>query len=97
MKKVDKMNDCVMSEKPKQKVRIRTHFAKITVTTSGKPYYEILYFNPEDKAYHIGFGSYKLSFVRNWLKDQFDVSDCFIDDCFIDDLDDLDDLVGLEC
>lgn len=74
------MNDCVMSEEPKQKIKIRTHFAKIIVNESGEPYYGILYFNPLDKTYYIGFGSYKLSYVRNWLKDEFDVSDRFIND-----------------
>lgn len=58
-----------------KKIKIRTHFGKIIVNPSGRPYYSILYFDPADKTYHIGFSSYKLSFVREWLKDEFEVYD----------------------
>lgn len=60
-------------EKSGEKNKIRTHFAKIIVNSSGKPYYSILYFDPTDKTYHIGFSSYKLSYVREWLAEEFEV------------------------
>ncbi len=65
----------MMSENTKEKIKIRTHLAKIIVNSSGEPYYEILYFDPADKTYHIGFGSYELSYVREWLAEEFEVDD----------------------
>ena len=57
------------------KRKIKTHFAKIIVEgTLEKPYYGILYFNPTDKEYHIGFGSYYLSTVFQWLSQEFEVN-----------------------
>lgn len=56
-----------------EKIKIKTHFAEIIVNSSGEPYYEILYFDPADKTYHIGYGSYRLSYVRKWLAEEFEV------------------------
>lgn len=67
------MTEYTNSEKSEEKIKIRTHFAKIIVNSSGEPYYEILYFDPADKTYHIGFGSYELSNVREWLAEEFEV------------------------
>ena len=36
-----------------------------------KPYFHIKYFDTSDQCYHIGFGSYNLSFVFDWLKEYF--------------------------
>lgn len=69
------MTEYTNSEKSVEKAKIKTHFAKIIVNSSGKPYYDILYFDPADKTYHIGFGSYELSYVREWLSEEFDVYD----------------------
>lgn len=63
----------LMSEKTKEKIKIRTHFAQIIVNSSGKPYYEILYFDPADKTYHVGFSSYNLDYVREWLEEEFEI------------------------
>lgn len=60
-----------------ERIKIKTHLAKIIVNSYGRPYYSILYFDPSDKTYHIGFGSYKLSFVRDWLAEEFEVGDEF--------------------
>lgn len=52
---------------------IRTHFAEIIVRgTADKPYYEILYFDTEDRSCHIGFGSYYLEYVFKWLSEEFE-------------------------
>lgn len=58
-----------------KKIKIRTHFAKIIVNSFGEPFYNILYFDPSDKTYSIGFGSYELSYVREWLSEEFEVYD----------------------
>ena len=58
------------SEYPKTK----THFAKIVVGgTAEKPYYNIMYYDPADGEYHIGYGSYRLDFVFKWLSEEFEV------------------------
>ena len=54
--------------------KIKTHFAKIFVGgTAEKPCYNILYFDPADKLYHIGFGSFNLKFVFEWLSEYFEI------------------------
>lgn len=55
------------------KHKIKTSFARIVVEgTPEKPYYNIEYFDPMDKEYHIGFGSYYLDNVFNWLAEEFE-------------------------
>ena len=54
--------------------KIKTHFAQVIVHgTAEKPYYEILYFDTEDRTYHIGFGSYCLDYVFEWLSNEFEI------------------------
>lgn len=56
--------------------KIKTHFAQIIVRGKvEKPYYEILYFDTEDRTYHIGFGSYNIENVFQWLADEFEIVD----------------------
>ena len=56
--------------------KIKTHFAKIIVgRTEGKLYYDILWFDPTNKNYHIGYGSYNLDFVFQWLSEHFEIVD----------------------
>ena len=53
------------------KHKIKTSFARIIVEgTPAKPYYNIEYFDPTDKEYHIGFGSYYLDNVFNWFAEE---------------------------
>ena len=40
-----------------------------------EPYYSIQYYDTADKKWHIGYGSYNLSFVRKWLREEFEVVD----------------------
>ena len=57
-----------------ESVKIKTHFAKIIVEgTAKKPYYDILYFDPKDRTYHIGFGSFCLEYVFKWLSEEFEI------------------------
>ena len=54
--------------------KIKTHFAQIIVDgTAEKPCYSILYFDPTDREYHIGFSSYCLEFVFKWLLEEFEI------------------------
>lgn len=56
--------------------KIKTNFAKIFVCGSAeKPYYNILYFDPVDKKWHVGFGSFYLSYVFKWLSEEFEIED----------------------
>lgn len=58
------------------KNKIKTNFAKIFVSgTPDRPYFNILYFDPEDQDYHIGFSSYCLEYVFKWLSEEFEIED----------------------
>lgn len=59
-----------------RKNKIKTNFAKIFVCGSAeKPYYNILYFDPVDKIWHVGYGSFYLSYVFKWLSEEFEIED----------------------
>lgn len=50
--------------------KIKTPFAQITARKSGlanRMYYEIQYYNPEDKQFHTGYGSYNAEMVLRWI------------------------------
>lgn len=56
--------------------KIKTPFARIIVEgTPEKPYYNIWYFDPTDGECHIGFGSYCLDNVFNWLAEEFEITE----------------------
>lgn len=58
------------------KNKIKTNFAKIFVCGSAeKPYYNILYFDPVDKIWRVGYGSFYLSYVFKWLSEEFEIED----------------------
>lgn len=58
------------------KGKIKTSFAKIFVSgTPDRPYFNILYFDPVDQDYHVGFSSYCLEYVFKWLSDEFEIED----------------------
>jgi hypothetical protein len=58
------------------KNKIKTSFAKIFVSgTPDRSYFNILYFDPVDQDYHVGFGSYCLEYVFKWLSDEFEIED----------------------
>lgn len=63
------------------KNKIKTNFAKIFVCGSAeKPYYNILYFDPVDKTWHVGYGSFYLSCVFKWLSEEFEIEDALAAD-----------------
>lgn len=58
------------------KDKIKTNFAKIFVSgTPDRPYFNILYFDPGDQDYHVGFSSYCLEYVFKWLSEEFEIED----------------------
>ena len=58
------------------KRKIKTQFARIVVGgTPEKPCYNIWYFDPADGECHIGFGSYCLDNVFNWLAEEFEITE----------------------
>ena len=55
-------------------IKIKTTRVEIIVTgKSRKPYFQIRYFDLSDHETHIGYGSYKLEFVFQWLEDCFEI------------------------
>lgn len=58
------------------KDKIKTSFAKIFVSgTPDRPYFNILYFDPVDQDYHVGFSSYCLEYVFKWLSEEFEIEE----------------------
>lgn len=56
--------------------KIRTPFAQVICRQTWMGcglYYEIQYYNPEDKEIHVGFGSYEPDFVYTWLAEFFEI------------------------
>lgn len=54
--------------------KVKTHIARIVVSEGPKkPYYEILYYDPESGEYCIGYGSYSLENVCRWLSEDFEI------------------------
>lgn len=56
--------------------KIKTNYAEITVGGNpNKPYFSIRYFDPKDRDYHYGFGSYDIKNVFKWLEEEFEIVD----------------------
>ena len=54
--------------------KIKTPFAKIIVEGNQEnPYFSILYYSSDDKDFHIGYGSYRLDYVFEWFRNEFDI------------------------
>lgn len=63
-------DDCI------KKTKRKTNFAKIIVSGAAeKPYYEIMWFDYMDRQYNVGYGSYNLVFVFQWLSECFEIED----------------------
>lgn len=55
-------------------VKIKTHHARIVVDgTADKPYYSIEWFDPIKKEYYLGYSSYCIVTVFNWLSECFEI------------------------
>lgn len=56
--------------------KIKASSAEIVVHgTKEKPYYEIKYFDLSDNQMHIGYSSYKLNIVFEYLEKYFEIFD----------------------
>jgi hypothetical protein len=67
--------DCKSSKLPEttQAKKIKADYAQIIVCCAlQEPYFQIIYFDSEDNNWHIGYGSYCLSYVQQWLKEEFE-------------------------
>lgn len=72
----ENINNLTSTEISSQVEKIKTHFAQIIVGGNRRmPYYHILFFNPADGEFHAGWSSYKLKYVRRWLRDNFEIVD----------------------
>ena len=61
-------------------MKIKTHFAKVIVDViEDKAYYSILYFDPRDGEFHIGYSSYVIENTLDWLRNNFELIDGSID------------------
>jgi hypothetical protein len=70
---VVKMKD-LKSEENNKIEKIKVTSAEIVVHGNvDKPYYEIKYYPIDDGECHIGYSSYNLKMVFNWLEEYFDV------------------------
>ena len=66
--------ESMMESDSQRHKKIKTPFAKIIVEGKlEKPYFSILYFDPADKDFHIGYSSYYLGYVFNWLNEEFEI------------------------
>lgn len=64
----------LQSEDDNYKKKHKVKSAEIVVWKIGeKPYYGIKYFDLSDNEYHIGYGSYKLEYVFEWLEQCFEI------------------------
>ena len=62
----------IKDENCKKKCKVKS--AEVVVRKiAEKPYYEIKYFDLSDNEYHIGYGSYKLEYVFEWLEQCFEI------------------------
>lgn len=56
--------------------KIKTHHARIVVGgTADKPYYSIEWYDTAKKVYYLGYSSYNIEFVFNWLSECFEIVD----------------------
>ena len=56
--------------------KIKTHHARIVVDgTAEKPYYSIEWFDPTKKEYYLGYSSYFIGNVFEWLEKCFEIVD----------------------
>lgn len=56
--------------------KIKTGFARIVVDMiADRPYFSILYLDPKDGTYHIGYSSYELQNVIAWRSEYFEIGE----------------------
>ena len=57
-------------------MKIKTNFVQMIVDViEEKPYYSIMYFDPRDGEYHVGYGSYIFDNTFGWFMENFERMD----------------------
>ena len=68
------MEETLTNANHSETVKIKTHHARIVVDgTADKPYYSIEWFDPDKKEYYLGYSSYYIGNVFNWLSECFEI------------------------
>ena len=63
------------SNEIRKRPKIKTHFARIVVGGPvANPCYSILWYDPSVRDYYIGYSSYSLMNVYDWLRDEFEIT-----------------------
>ncbi|MDB2032482.1 hypothetical protein PMZ84_14785 [[Clostridium] symbiosum] len=72
--KMDNRATVVVNDSNSKDIKIKVTSAEIVVHGSvEKPYYEIKYHEVGGSEYHIGYSSYNLNNVFEWLKECFEI------------------------
>lgn len=73
---------------------IKTKFAQMIVDIcEGKPYYSIVYLNPNDGEYHVGYSSFDIKNTIEWLHGEFEI----VGDRYFNPIADLKEEVKIRC
>lgn len=68
------LNSMATHDSNNKKIKIKATSAEIIVRGSvDTPYYGIKYQEVDSSEYHIGYGSYNLKYVFEWLEDCFEI------------------------
>ena len=70
------MEETLMNANASEPTKIKTHYARIVVGgTAEKPCYSIEWYDPLKKEYNLGYSSYYIGYVFNWLSEYFEIVD----------------------
>ena len=70
------MEETLMNANASKPTKIKTHYARIVVGgTAEKPCYSIEWYDPLKKEYNLGYSSYYIWYVFNWLSEYFEIVD----------------------
>ena len=70
------MEETLMNANASEPTKIKTHYARIVVGgTAEKPCYSIEWYDPLEKEYNLGYSSYYIGYVFNWLSECFEIVD----------------------
>ena len=68
------MEENMTNANSNETLKLKTHHARIVVDgTADNPYYSIEWFDPIKKEYYLGFSSYYIDNVFNWLSECFEI------------------------
>lgn len=71
---MDNLDTMEAYDSNRKNIKIKVTSAEIIVRKiDGNPYYEIKHYKIGDDEEHIGYGSYNLNFVLEWLEKCFEI------------------------